>query len=109
MCRYFSHPPNDISRILLENATFRLANAGAQSHFASNQLCIIWHLNSIQLTSNDTANYGGIRSGVDCTPTFFINGVRYDDSDDFDTLYYALQNIIYYENSTTERPIRQLR
>jgi protein-disulfide isomerase len=52
---------------------------------------------------------GGIRSGVDCTPTFFINGARYDGFDDFGSLYYALQNIIYYGNSTTERPTRQLR
>jgi len=29
---------------------------------------------------------GGIRSGVNGTPTFFINGVRHDGSFDFDTL-----------------------
>jgi protein-disulfide isomerase len=33
---------------------------------------------------------GGIRSGVNGTPTFFINGVRHDDSFDFDTLLRAL-------------------
>jgi hypothetical protein len=52
---------------------------------------------------------GSIRSGVDCTPTFFINGARYDGFDDFESLYCTSQNIIYYENSTTEWPTRQLR
>ena len=32
----------------------------------------------------------GIRSGVNGTPTFFINGVRFDDSWDADTLTDAL-------------------
>jgi protein-disulfide isomerase len=32
----------------------------------------------------------GIRSGVNGTPTFFINGVRHDGSFDFDTLLRAL-------------------
>jgi len=32
----------------------------------------------------------GIRSGVDGTPTFFINNVKYEDSDDFETLLAAL-------------------
>lgn len=32
---------------------------------------------------------GGIRSGVNGTPTFFINGVRHDGSFDFDTLLRA--------------------
>jgi protein-disulfide isomerase len=34
---------------------------------------------------------GGVRSGVNGTPTFFINGVRYDDSWDFDTLLKTLR------------------
>jgi protein-disulfide isomerase len=34
---------------------------------------------------------GGINSGVEGTPTFFINGVRYEDSWDLDTLYETLQ------------------
>jgi protein-disulfide isomerase len=34
----------------------------------------------------------GVRSGVNGTPTFFINGVRYDDSWDADTLSDALED-----------------
>ena len=33
----------------------------------------------------------GVRSGVNGTPTFFINELRHDDSYDFDTLLMALQ------------------
>jgi predicted DsbA family dithiol-disulfide isomerase len=33
----------------------------------------------------------GVRSGVNGTPTFFINGVRHDGSWDFDTLFMAVQ------------------
>jgi protein-disulfide isomerase len=33
----------------------------------------------------------GARSGVNGTPTFFINGVRHDDSFDFDTLLKAME------------------
>jgi protein-disulfide isomerase len=33
----------------------------------------------------------GVRSGVNGTPTFFINGARHDDSYDFDTMLAALQ------------------
>lgn len=29
----------------------------------------------------------GVKSGVDCTPTFFINGHRYNGFEDFETLY----------------------
>jgi protein-disulfide isomerase len=29
----------------------------------------------------------GVKSGVDCTPTFFINGRRYNGFEDFDSLY----------------------
>jgi protein-disulfide isomerase len=31
-----------------------------------------------------------VRSGVNGTPTFFINGIRFDDSWDVDTLEHAL-------------------
>ncbi len=34
----------------------------------------------------------GIRSGVNGTPTFFINGTRYDGSPDYDSLFVALQS-----------------
>jgi protein-disulfide isomerase len=33
----------------------------------------------------------GVRSGVNGTPTFFINGVRHDDSPDFETLLNAME------------------
>jgi protein-disulfide isomerase len=33
----------------------------------------------------------GVRSGVNGTPTFFINGVRHDDSFDLDTLLQAME------------------
>jgi protein-disulfide isomerase len=37
---------------------------------------------------------GGVRSGVNGTPTFFINGVRHDASYDFDTLLNAIEYAI---------------
>lgn len=36
----------------------------------------------------------GIRSGVNGTPTFFINGIRHDDSWDVDTLEQALRAVV---------------
>jgi protein-disulfide isomerase len=36
----------------------------------------------------------GVRSGVNGTPTFFINGIRYDDSWDESTLETSLRNAI---------------
>jgi len=36
----------------------------------------------------------GVRSGVNGTPTFFINGVRHDDSFDFATLLNALEKTV---------------
>ena len=33
----------------------------------------------------------GVRSGVNGTPTFYVNGVRHDDSYEFDTLLDALR------------------
>jgi protein-disulfide isomerase len=33
----------------------------------------------------------GVRSGVNGTPTFYVNGARYDDSYDLDTLHGALE------------------
>ncbi len=35
----------------------------------------------------------GIDSGVEGTPTFFVNGVRYEDSWDFDTFSNMLKNL----------------
>ena len=34
----------------------------------------------------------GIRSGVNGTPTFFINGMRYDGSPDYNSLLAALES-----------------
>ncbi len=34
---------------------------------------------------------GGAKSGVNGTPTFFINGVRHDESYDFDALLAAIE------------------
>jgi protein-disulfide isomerase len=42
--------------------------------------------------SQDTRS--GIRSGVNGTPTFFLNGVRYDDSWDFETFSATIQKFI---------------
>lgn len=36
----------------------------------------------------------GARSGVNGTPTFFINGVRHDDANDVDTLVDAIEEVI---------------
>jgi protein-disulfide isomerase len=36
----------------------------------------------------------GIRSGVNGTPTFFINGIRYDDTHDYNSLLAALQSAL---------------
>lgn len=36
----------------------------------------------------------GVRSGVNGTPTFFINGVRHDDSYDLETLLAAIAEAI---------------
>jgi protein-disulfide isomerase len=36
----------------------------------------------------------GIRSGVNGTPTFFINGIRYDGSHDYNSLLAALQSAL---------------
>lgn len=37
---------------------------------------------------------GGVRSGVNGTPTFFINGHRHDDSFDYDTLVSAIHRAV---------------
>jgi protein-disulfide isomerase len=37
---------------------------------------------------------GGVRSGVNGTPTFFINGVRHDASFDYDTLVSAIHGVM---------------
>ena len=52
---------------------------------------------------------GGIKSGVDSSPTFFINGIRYNGFDDFVSLYSALQNLNHYAVTSTDRLIRIVR
>jgi protein-disulfide isomerase len=42
---------------------------------------------------------GGVRSGVNGTPTFFINGGRHDGYFDFDTLLVAIENEIADETN----------
>ena len=37
---------------------------------------------------------GGIRSGVDGTPTFYLNGKRHDDASDEDTLAHAVERAL---------------
>jgi protein-disulfide isomerase len=37
---------------------------------------------------------GGVRSGVNGTPTFYINGQRHDDAPDFETLVAALERAL---------------
>ncbi len=42
---------------------------------------------------------GGIKSGVDGTPTFFINGHRYNGLDDFDALYRTCKYAINFTDA----------
>jgi protein-disulfide isomerase len=42
----------------------------------------------------------GVRSGVNGTPTFYINGVRHDDSYEFETLLAALERAAASEQGT---------
>jgi protein-disulfide isomerase len=41
---------------------------------------------------------GGVRSGVNGTPAFFINGERYDGLPDYPNLVYALQRALLNKN-----------
>lgn len=43
---------------------------------------------------------GGVRSGVNGTPTFFINGRRHDGSFDYDTLVTAIRAVLDASKST---------
>jgi protein-disulfide isomerase len=40
---------------------------------------------------------GGIRSGVNGTPTFFMNGQRYDGSTDFDSIAELIDRVLVSE------------
>ena len=48
----------------------------------------------------------GVRSGVNGTPTFFLNGVRYDDSWDRETLTSAIDSVL--ETHTDARGVRAM-
>jgi protein-disulfide isomerase len=37
---------------------------------------------------------GGVRSGVNGTPTFFLNGERYDDSTDFESIAAVMERVL---------------
>jgi protein-disulfide isomerase len=74
-----------------ENLSDQLFSELAQSlNLASSQLqaSVDGHKYSAHIRADFT---GGVRSGVNGTPTFFINGQRYDDSYDFDTLRDAIE------------------
>jgi protein-disulfide isomerase len=43
----------------------------------------------------------GVRSGLNGTPTFFLNGIRYDNSWDYETLLVTLVHVIK-ENQLAE-------
>jgi protein-disulfide isomerase len=45
----------------------------------------------------------GVRSGVNGTPTFFINGLRYDGPRDFETMYTAINRVA---ENTRRAPVR---
>ena len=47
------------------------------------------HLDKIRADAD-----GGVRSGVNGTPTFFVNGVRYDGSRDFETMAEMLDRAV---------------
>jgi protein-disulfide isomerase len=55
------------------------------------QTAVAEHANHAHIRADFT---GGIRSGVNGTPTFFINGQRHDDSYDFDTLSAAIEGAL---------------
>jgi protein-disulfide isomerase len=52
---------------------------------------------------------GGVKSGVNSSPTFFLNGARYDGLDDFDSLYLAIRNANHFEYGTEDRSVRLFR
>jgi protein-disulfide isomerase len=55
------------------------------------QTAVAGHANHARIRADFT---GGVRSGVNGTPTFFINGTRYDESYDFDTLSEAIEQAL---------------
>lgn len=66
-----------------------LLAAASRLDLDRNQLQVAWHDHALrQRVRDDLAS--GAASGVQGTPTFFINGVMYEDSWDVDTLGQAL-------------------
>ena len=49
----------------------------------------------------------GVRSGVNGTPTFYINGKRYDDSWDEETLMASIRQVISFSQRGNVRPNRR--
>jgi protein-disulfide isomerase len=75
---------------LEEPALFRYAEqAGADSAEVASVLAS----GTVRRRVNDDIE-SGIRSGVNGTPTFFVNGQRYDDSWDYDSLHDHLQEVL---------------
>jgi protein-disulfide isomerase len=78
----FEHQRGLDNRHLLEYAAaLALDDARVQRELAS-------HMHAARVREDFLS---GIRSGVNGTPTFFINGIRHDDSWDVDTLEQALR------------------
>jgi hypothetical protein len=46
----------------------------------------------------------GVRSGVNATPTFFINGLRYKGMSDFDELYKACNYTLLLQEAELKQP-----
>jgi protein-disulfide isomerase len=55
------------------------------------QTAIAEHANHAHIRADFT---GGVRSGVNGTPTFFLNGQRHDEAYDFETLSAAIDEIL---------------
>ncbi|MBS1598339.1 MAG: thioredoxin domain-containing protein [Bacteroidetes bacterium] len=47
-----------------------------------------------------------VRSGVNSTPTFFINGLRYNGAADFEGLYKACRYVLLLQEAELEQPVR---
>lgn len=63
------------------------------------QTAVADHANHAHIRTDFT---GGVRSGVNGTPTFFVNGVRHDDSYDFDTLSEAIESAMTSAHKSTK-------
>src|SRR5689334_4945172 len=50
---------------------------------------------------------GGLRSGVIGTPTFFIDGMRFRDKPDFETLEHAIEARLAHAGAARKAPVRR--